>query len=106
MLASTGGFVLFSGEIAMGGNVVFMLGPKWRFHYFAHLKDSNNRRVGFVDAGQQIGSVGSSGNAAGKPPHLHYSIKSLYPQFWKYKAKSKAAWDRLFFVNPEKFLES
>ena len=102
--ASTGGFVLYSGSIKMGGNVVLMLGPKWRFHYFAHLKDSHNHRIGFVDAGDKIGAVGTSGNAAGKPAHLHYSIRSLYPQFWRYKANIKSAWDRTYYINPESFL--
>jgi murein DD-endopeptidase MepM/ murein hydrolase activator NlpD len=88
----------------MGGNVVFMLGPKWRFHYYAHLKDSSKRRFGFVDAGQQIGLVGTSGNAAGKSPHLHYSIKSMYPQVWKYDATQRQAWKRTFFVNPDEYL--
>lgn len=58
--ASTRGFVLYSGSVDMGGNVVLMLGPRWRFHYFAHLKDSNNHRIGFVDAGEKIGAVGTS----------------------------------------------
>ena len=106
VVASTGGFVLYSGEIAMGGNVVLMLGSKWRFHYFAHLKDSNNRRIGFVDAGQKIGSVGTSGNAVGKSPHLHYSIKSLYPQFWLYKPKLMYASQKMYYVDPDKFLKS
>lgn len=104
VVASTGGVILFNGNISMGGNVVFMLGPKWRFHYFAHLQESNDRRIGFVDAGQQIGTVGSTGNAAGKPPHLHYSIKSMVPQFWKYQPQTIKAWDRMFFVNPDEFL--
>lgn len=104
VIAPTGGFVLFNGEIAMGGNVVYMLGPKWRFHYFAHLDKSMTKRFGFVDAGQQIGTVGTTGNAKGKPPHLHYSIRSLFPQFWQYKPQTVAAWDRMFYVNPDKFL--
>lgn len=106
VIAPTSGFVLFSGKISMGGNVVYMIGPKWRFHYFAHLQKSQVQRFGFVDAGQKIGAVGSSGNAAGKPPHLHYSIKTLYPQFWKYKKRTKMAWDRMFFIDPEKFWKS
>lgn len=102
--ATTGGFVIYGGTIEMGGNVVLILGPKWRFHYFTHLKDSNNHRIGFVDAGEKIGAVGSSGNAAGKPEHLHYSIHSLYPQFWNYKASNKFALDRIYYINPERFL--
>lgn len=106
VVASTGGFVIFSGEIAMGGNVVLLLGPKWRFHYFAHLKDTNNRRVGFVDAGERIGAVGSSGNAAGKPAHLHYSIRSLYPRFWLYKPKIMYASSRMYYIDPSRFIKS
>ena len=105
VVASTGGFIFYSGKISMGGNVVLMLGPKWRFHYFAHLKDANNRRIGFVDAGQQIGFVGTSGNAVGKPPHLHYSIKSLYPRFWLYKPKLMYASQKIYYVDPDKFLK-
>lgn len=104
VVAPTGGFVLYSGHNAMGGNVVLMLGPKWRFHYFAHLQQSRQHRFGFVDAGQQLGTVGTSGNAVGKPPHLHYSIRSLFPQLWQYQPEAIAAWDKLFYVNPDNFL--
>ncbi len=106
VVASTGGFIIYSGENSMGGNVVLMLGSKWRFHYFAHLKNANNRRVGFVGAGQRIGSVGSSGNAAGKAPHLHYSIRSLYPRFWLYKPKVMYASKRMYYIDPVKYLKS
>jgi murein DD-endopeptidase MepM/ murein hydrolase activator NlpD len=37
--SSTWGIVLYSGKIEVGGNVVLILGPKWRLHYYAHLKD-------------------------------------------------------------------
>ena len=102
--APTGGFVIYSGTMSLGGNVVLMLGPKWRLHYFAHLKDSNKHRIGFVDAGQGLGSVGSSGNAAGKPPHLHYSIRSLYPRLWSYKPKVMYALSRMYYIDPNEFL--
>ena len=106
VVAPTGGFVLYSGNIEMGGNVVLMLGSKWRFHYFAHLDKNHAHRFGLVDAGQQLGTVGTSGNARGKPPHLHYSIRSLFPQFWQYNPKTIASWDRTYYVNPDKFLRS
>lgn len=38
-LASTSGLVVFSGNITMGGNVVLILGGKWQFYYYAHLRD-------------------------------------------------------------------
>ena len=37
IVSSTGGLVIYSGEISRGGNVVVVLGPKWRIHYYAHL---------------------------------------------------------------------
>lgn len=103
VIAPTGGFILYSGHIKKGGNIVLMLGPKWRFHYFAHLQNSNHHRIGFVDAGQTIGKVGNTGNAMGKPPHLHYSIKSIFPQVWTYKPNEHAAWDRLFYIDPSQY---
>src|SRR3712207_914807 len=36
VLSATGGIVLYSGEISMGGEVAVILGPKWRIHYYAH----------------------------------------------------------------------
>lgn len=103
VIAPSGGFILYSGHISKGGNVVLMIGPKWRFHYFAHLQHSNKHRIGFVDAGHKIGTVGGSGNAAGKPAHLHYSIKSLFPRVWKFDQKQHAAWDRMFYINPQDY---
>jgi peptidoglycan LD-endopeptidase LytH len=37
--SATGGLVIFKGEIERGGKIVLMIGPKWRLHYYAHLKD-------------------------------------------------------------------
>ena len=104
VVSPTGGFVLFDSRITMGGNVVLILGAKWRLHYFAHLKSTQTNKLGFIDAGEVIGKVGTTGNAKGKSPHLHYSIKTLYPQFWLYNLKTKMAWQRLFYVKPDTFL--
>ena len=35
VISSTSGLVVYTGNIAMGGNVVAVLGPKWRIHYYA-----------------------------------------------------------------------
>src|SRR5262245_61074204 len=72
VVAPTYGLVIYEGQIDLGGNVVCVLGPKWRVHFFGHLRRS---KVGFgeiVTTGEEIGEVGSTGNARGKAPHLHY----------------------------------
>ena len=37
--ASTKGFVIYSGNMKKGGNVVIILGPKWRRHLYSHLEE-------------------------------------------------------------------
>jgi peptidoglycan LD-endopeptidase LytH len=97
--AATGGIVVYAGQIAVGGNVVFVLGPKWRLHYYAHLNSINTSLFSFVGSGEVIGEVGNSGNAAGKAPHLHYSINSLIPAPWKIDGDHQG-WKKMFYVNP------
>ena len=104
IVSPTAGFVLYSGLDQLGGNVVLVLGAKWRFHYFAHLKESKAKRFSFVKAGQTIGLVGSTGNAKGKQPHLHYAIKSMFPRFWRYDASQRKSFERIFFIDPGIFL--
>jgi murein DD-endopeptidase MepM/ murein hydrolase activator NlpD len=87
-----------------GGNVAIVLGPKWRFHYYAHLKDINTSTFHFVKAGSEIGTVGTTGNAAGKPPHLHYSVSSLLPLPWRIDG-AKQGWKKMFYLNPVSYLK-
>ena len=102
VLSATWGIVVFRGELGMGGKVVAVLGPKWRLHYYAHLDDSAPG-LPLVKPGSRLGSVGTSGNAAGKPPHLHYAILSLLPRPWQYSTATQG-WKRMFFVDPGKLL--
>jgi len=102
-MSSTAGIVLYKGEIHMGGKIVVILGPKWRLHYYAHL-DSQNATIGsVVRASEVIGTVGDSGNAKGKTPHLHYSIVSLLPYIWNWDLSSQG-WKKMFYLNPSKQL--
>jgi len=80
--SATGGLVVYTGVMGRGGNVVLVLGPKWRLHYFAHLKDIHTSTGTWVSEGDAIGTVGDTGNAAGKPAHLHYTIMTLVPHPW------------------------
>lgn len=102
--ATTGGIVLYSGNYGLGGKVVYMLGANWRFHYFAHLNSIDAAPFTIVSAGEVIGSVGTTGNAAGKSPHLHYTIKSAFPRFWTYDPETYSAWRRTYYLDPGKFL--
>lgn len=101
--SSTGGLVIFSGEIKIGGNVVIIVGPKWRIHYYAHLKDINTNIFSWTSRNERIGTVGTSGNARGKSPHLHYSILTLIPYPWKID-QQKQGWKKVFYLNPITFL--
>jgi murein DD-endopeptidase MepM/ murein hydrolase activator NlpD len=103
--ATTGGIVLYSGYYGLGGNVVYMLGANWRFHYYAHLDSTMVTGLTPVLAGELIGTVGTSGNAQGKPPHLHYTIKSAFPRFWTYDSQKHSSWNRTYYLDPGKFLQ-
>lgn len=101
LLSSTSGIVLYTGTISKGGNVIVVLGPKWKLHYYAHLESIDTESFSLVKSGEIIGAVGDSGNAKGKPPHLHYSILSLLPHFWKATAETQG-WKKMFFLDPVK----
>ncbi|VAW65579.1 Peptidase family M23/M37 [hydrothermal vent metagenome] len=95
------GLIIYSGNIGQGGNVVLILGPKWRLHYFAHLDAIEENTGLFISPGETLGSVGDSGNAAGKQPHLHYSIITLLPYFWLMDDTTQG-WKKTFYLNPLK----
>lgn len=84
-----------------GGNIVLIFSSKMRLHYYAHMSEIDTHFGAIVSKKSVIGKVGDTGNAAGKPPHLHYSIPSFIPQGdWKWDSKLY-----FFFVNPIKELE-
>jgi peptidoglycan LD-endopeptidase LytH len=102
--ASTPGLVVYTGKYGRGGNVALVLGPKWRFHYYAHLKEIKTSTLSFVHAGSAIGTVGNTGNAAGKPAHLHYSISSMMPLPWRIDS-SKQGWKKMWYLDPIEYLK-
>lgn len=79
--------------------IVLILGPKWRLHYYAHLDSIKTSILKPVNCGSVIGTVGNSGNAVGKPPHLHYTIKTLVPYPWRID-KSIQGWKKMYYLNP------
>ena len=103
VVAATGGVVVYSGSLRIGGNVVVVLGPKWRLHYYAHLEKRDASAGSFVLGGDQLGTVGNTGNAAGKPSHLHYSIVTMVPYPWRMTTESQG-WKKMFFLDPNERL--
>lgn len=99
VISSVSGIVLFSGNIALGGQVIAILGPKWRIHYYAHLQSDNVHILEYVNRDEKIGQVGTTGNAVGKPPHLHYSVLGLIPNIGEITLEPQG-WKRMFYVNP------
>lgn len=99
VLAATPGLVLRSGFHDAGGNTIAVLGPRWRIHYYAHLSRLDAAAGTWVRRGQTLGAVGSTGNAAGKPAHLHYTIMTLLPYAWRATAGPQG-WRKMFFLDP------
>ena len=99
VLAAAPGPVLFRGTLGRGGTVVISLGPKWRFHYYAHLSRADVGPGDWLARGATLGAVGTTGNAAGKPPHLHYTIGTLVPYPWRADASPLGAL-KMFFLDP------
>lgn len=103
VITSCFGIVIYAGHLSEGGNVVLVLGPKWRFHYYAHLKTIEVSIGDMISAKQEIGTVGKTGNAAGKPPHLHYSILSIIPDIHNFEF-NRYGFVKMFYVNPHEML--
>ncbi|WNJ18454.1 M23 family metallopeptidase [Pontibacter sp. G13] len=103
VLAATGGWIVFARELGMGGNVLIVLGPHWQLHYYAHLDEFKVARFDWVSQGEEIGTVGNSGNAFGKAPHLHYTIWSMIPYPWLMD-EAPQGWKKCYILDPVKRL--
>ena len=74
--SATPGVVVAVRDTGLGGRQVWVVGPARERYYYAHLDDwrSGLREGEVVAEGTVLGYVGTSGNAAGTPPHLHWGI--------------------------------
>lgn len=74
--SATQGLVASIRDTGLGGKQVWVLGPARERHYYAHLDDwAPGLEAGaLVAPGDVLGYVGTTGNARGTPPHLHYGI--------------------------------
>ncbi len=77
--SATSGYVLSVGENSLGGKTVFVVGAGGRRYYYAHLDDyAVGLAVGdYVTPQTVLGFVGSTGNAQGTPPHLHFGVYTM-----------------------------
>jgi peptidoglycan LD-endopeptidase LytH len=82
VFAATAGEIIKVGENGLGGMRVSVEDPQGNIHYYAHLSGfaegivaRNGDTPGtMVSSGALLGYVGTTGNAKGTNPHLHYSI--------------------------------
>ncbi len=83
VLAVAEGIVIENRPTPIGGNIVWVLGSARRLYYYAHLSEvaPGARRGSKVAAGERVGAVGNTGNAASTPPHLHFAIYSVTSNF-------------------------
>jgi murein DD-endopeptidase MepM/ murein hydrolase activator NlpD len=65
-----------------GGKVVYLQGESGDRYYYAHLSEwalklisATTQQPWPVEAGDVLGKVGTTGNAAGRPPHIHFQLR-------------------------------
>ncbi|MEM7382692.1 MAG: M23 family metallopeptidase [Bacteroidota bacterium] len=104
VISATHGVVVYTHEGGKGGKSVMILGPKWRFHYYAHLDNYSVTAFEPVRSGAPIGTVGNTGNAKATPPHLHYTITTPFPYFGKYDGTAVQGWKKMFYLDPDTWL--
>lgn len=74
--SATEGYVVRIGESRLGGQTISVLGAGGRIYYYAHL-DSYARNIvegDYVTPETVLGYVGTTGNAQGTSPHLHFAV--------------------------------
>lgn len=76
VLSATNGYVYKIGENNLGGRTVSVISSGGRVYYYAHLESY----APGLEAGDRVstrtvlGFVGTTGNAQGTPPHLHFGV--------------------------------
>jgi murein DD-endopeptidase MepM/ murein hydrolase activator NlpD len=82
--APAGGVIADVGQYTLMGRTVIIDHGQGVFSAYFHLDSTLVRRGDLVDAGEQVGRVGSTGLATG--PHLHYGIyingRDVDPALW------------------------
>lgn len=76
IVSATEGYIAKIGENSLGGQTLSVIGAGGRVYYYAHL-DSYAPHLAegdYVNTQTLLGYVGTTGNAAGTPPHLHFGV--------------------------------
>ena len=76
VLSATNGYIYKIGENNLGGQTVSVISSGGRIYYYAHLDSyAPGIKVGDpVTTRSLLGFVGTTGNAQGTPPHLHFGV--------------------------------
>jgi len=76
ILSATEGYIMRIGENSLGGQTVSVVGAGGRVYYYAHLEAYAPQisEGDYVTTRTVLGYVGTTGNAAGTPPHLHFGV--------------------------------
>ena len=79
ILSATNGYILKIGENSLGGQTVSVISKGGRIYYYAHLDSyAKGIEVGYpVTIRTVLGYVGTTGNAQGTPPHLHFGVYTM-----------------------------
>lgn len=74
--SATRGYIYEIGENNLGGQTVSVMGAGGRIYYYAHLNAyaPGLAEGDYVTTQTVLGYVGTTGNAQGTPPHLHFGI--------------------------------
>jgi murein DD-endopeptidase MepM/ murein hydrolase activator NlpD len=74
--SATQGYIFNIGQNRLGGQTVSVIGAGGRIYYYAHF-DSYAPGIAegdYVTPQTVLGYVGTTGNAQGTPPHLHFGV--------------------------------
>jgi murein DD-endopeptidase MepM/ murein hydrolase activator NlpD len=76
IFSATEGYVAHIGDNSLGGQTVSVVGAGGRVYYYAHLEAyaPHLAEGDWVTTQTLLGYVGTTGNAAGTPPHLHFGV--------------------------------
>ena len=76
VLSATEGYIVNIGENNLGGQTVSVVGAGGRSYYYAHLESyaPHIAEGDYVTKQTVLGYVGTTGNASGTPPHLHFGV--------------------------------